>query len=108
VHVPQPEHHCDSVLTIRNRVGVGLAGMRERMNELNGKLEIESGGTELWGLAPSDTGQGNSTSQAARFAQLALLSNVPTNNSHTKSEGYLQTGDRSPGLYVLLRNPFSS
>ena len=24
--------------------GVGLAGMRERMNELNGKLEIESDG----------------------------------------------------------------
>jgi signal transduction histidine kinase len=50
VHVPQPEHHCDSVLTIRNRVGVGLAGMRERMNELNGKLEIESGGHGTMGI----------------------------------------------------------
>jgi len=34
--------------------GVGLAGMRERLNELNGKLEIESNGrgTSLRALVP--------------------------------------------------------
>jgi signal transduction histidine kinase len=45
------------------QTGVGLAGMRERLNELNGKLEIESDnrGTSLRAIVPLPT--------TARFAQ---------------------------------------
>jgi hypothetical protein len=37
-----------------SETGVGLAGMRERLNELNGKLEIESDahGTSLRAVVP--------------------------------------------------------
>lgn len=45
------------------QTGVGLAGMRERLNELNGNLEIESDshGTSLRAIVPLPT--------TARFAQ---------------------------------------
>src|ERR1700674_2838519 len=39
-----PAERLDRLRETSAETGVGLAGMRERMNELNGKLEIESDG----------------------------------------------------------------
>ena len=49
-----PEEHMQLLRETAAETGVGLAGMRERMNELNGTLEIASGewGTNLRATVP--------------------------------------------------------
>jgi signal transduction histidine kinase len=39
-----PMERLNQLREASSETGVGLAGMRERVNELNGKLEIESDG----------------------------------------------------------------
>ena len=49
-----PMERLNRLLEASSETGVGLAGMRERLNELNGKLEIESDGhgTSLRAIVP--------------------------------------------------------
>ena len=53
-----PAERLDRLRETSAETGVGLAGMRERMNELNGKLEIESDahGTTMRAIVPLSAG----------------------------------------------------
>jgi two-component system NarL family sensor kinase len=53
-----PEERLRLLQGVSEKAGVGLAGMRERLRELNGKLEIESDarGTSMRATVPLDAG----------------------------------------------------